>query len=589
MTLEVVCVIFMHAKSGVKMDKNELVTFLLRRYRTLQTIRLKNEEKRWFAMALVNHRTDSSSLSPSPVPDIVRHSNVPQNAVDDFVNYFVGNLVSPNIPWLGMMYESNDLTPQDDMAGANDYMGAMRNRILSEFASTNFYPQHKLAVKDRITGGLSVMLVRSSAQPNATAEERRKAKTVYTTLAPWDCWVDTNQFGEYDTLFYKKRMTVMQAYEMFGEELPEWMKKILEDGDPFNTWHDFLLCIYPRNKVYKKKRALFSEDKDFAVIWMYLSSANASNTDSGKSEIITESGSDYFPVAIDCWDMDGDNPNGTSPVIRNSESLVRMDNLEYETMLSLQKLNHQPVSGVQASLETFSDDPGARNVVASPELEVKPFPVNQSLEGSMAMQDRQEKMIQKMFNNDIFNYLSQQEMNKVFTATQVNAVKAEQLSLLASVFGNFQSSTEKFVSLTILVMSEDGRLPKGAAEILKGDGKIKVTIESTLAQELRAYTNRDANIALLEQCAAFMSLQQNDALLNFDFDEMARGIAQGLGVDHKVLKDKMLVLQERQMIAQQQAQQNQLQAALTQSEINRNNAGASNYNNAGGANQYGGR
>lgn len=122
-----------------------------------------------------------------------------------------------------------------------------------------------------------------------------------------------------------------------------------------------------------------------------------------------------------------------------------MDNLEYESMLSLQKMNHQPVSGVQASLETFSDDPGARNVVASPELEVKPFPVNQSLEGSMAMQDRQEKMIQKMFNNDIFNYLSQQEMNKVFTATQVNAVKAEQLSLLAAVFGNFQSSVEKHV------------------------------------------------------------------------------------------------------------------------------------------------
>ena len=137
-------------------------------------------------------------------------------------------------------------------------------------------------------------------------------------------------------------------------------------------------------------------------------------------------------------------------------------------------------------------------------------------------------------------------------------------------------------------MSEDGRLPEGADELLKGDGKIKVTIESTLAQELRAYTNRDANIALLEQCLVFANLQQTDALLNFDFDEMARGIALGLGVDHKVVKDKMLVLQQRQMIAQQQAQEAQLQAQLTQSEINRNNAGASNYNNATGNNQYGG-
>lgn len=539
-------------------------------------------------MALVNHRTEESSITPSPVPDIVRHTNVPQNAVDDFVNYFVGNLVSPNIPWLGMIYESADLTPQDDMAGANDYMGALRNRLLSEFASTNFYPEHKLGVKDRIIGACSAIMVRSSAPVDATPEEKLKASNVYTVLTPWDYWVDTNQFGEYDTLFYKKRMNVAQAYEMFGEDLPEWMKKILTNGDPFESWHDFLLCIYPRSKEFTNRRTIFAKDKNFAVVWMYLSADTGKKRTSGPSEIITESGSDFFPVAVDCWDRDGDNPIGTSPVIRNMESLVKMDNLEYEAFLSLQKMNHQPVSGVQASLESFSDDPGARNVVASPELEVKPFPVNQSLEGALEIQNRQESSIKKMFNNDIFNYLSQQEMNKVFTATQVNAVKAEQLSLLAAVFGNFQASIEKLVKLTIKVMSEDGRLPEGAAELLKGNGKIKVTIESTLAQELRAYTNRDANIALLEQCAAFMNLQQNDALLNFDFDEIARGIAQGLGVDHKVLKDKMLVLQERQMIAQQQAQQNQLQAALTQSEINRNNAGASNYNNAGGANQYGG-
>lgn len=541
------------------------------------------------AMALVNHRTEESSITPSPVPDIVRHTNVPQNAVDDFVNYFVGNLVSPNIPWLGMIYESADLTPQDDMAGANDYMGALRNRLLSEFASTNFYPEHKLAVKDRIIGACSAIMVRSSAPVDATPEEKLKARNVYTVLTPWDYWVDTNQFGEYDTLFFKKRMNVAQAYEMFGEELPEWMKKILTNGDPFESWHDFLLCIYPRSKEYTNRRTIFAKDKNFAVVWMYLSADTGKKRTSGPSEIITESGSDFFPVAVDCWDRDGDNPIGTSPVIRNMESLVKMDNLEYEAFLSLQKMNHQPVSGVQQSLETFSDDPGARNVVSSPELEVKPFPVNQSLEGALEIQNRQESSIKKMFNNDIFNYLSQQEMNKVFTATQVNAVKAEQLSLLAAVFGNFQSSIEKLVKLTIKVMSEDGRLPEGASELLKGNGKIKVTIESTLAQELRAYTNRDANIALLEQCMAFKNLEQTDALLNYDFDEIARGIAQGLGVDHRVLKDKQKVIEQKEAIMQMQQAQMELENNVKKSEINRNNAGASNYNNATGNNQYGGR
>ena len=537
------------------------------------------------AMAITNHRTKSASLSDSPVPEIVRHSNVPQNAVDDFVNYFVGNLVSPNIPWLGMAYEANDLTPQDDIAGANDYMGALKNRVMSEFGSTNFYPEHKLAVKDRIIGACSAIMVRSSASPDSSAEEKRKAKTVFTTLTPWEYWVDTNQFGEYDTLFYKKNMNVSQAYEMFGEKLPKWMKDILIKGDPFESWHDFLLCIYPRKKLYAK-RTIFAKEKTYAVVWMYLAGTTEGKTNEGPSQIISESGSDYFPVAIDCWDKDGDNPIGTSPVLRNMESLIRMDSLEYETMLAVQKMNHPAVSGVQQSLETFSDDPGARNVVASPELEVKPFPITQTIEGAMALQDNQEKAIQKMFNNDIFNYLSKQELSKVYTATQVNAVKAEQLSLLAAVFGNFQSSIEKLVMLTMLTMSEDGRLPEGAASVLKGDGKLKVTIESTLAQELRAYTNRDANIALLEQCMTFMNLQQNDALINYDFDEIARGIAIGLGVDHKVIKDKQLVKEQKEAIAQAQQQQLALENQVKQSEINRNNAGASNLNNANGNNQY---
>ena len=311
-------------------------------------------------------------------------------------------------------------------------------------------------------------------------------------------------------------------------------------------------------------------------------------TSTGPSEIIEESGSDYFPVNVGCWAMDGDNPYGTSPVIRNMISVDKLDGLSYETMLTLQKMNHPAYTGVQASLEGFSDDPGSRNAVTSPELAPQPIQLTQNVEGAFAVQEKQEQAVQKMFRNDIFNYLSRQDMQKVYTATQVNAVKAEQLSLLASDFGSYGKWIEGLVTLTILTMSENGRLPKGASEILKGNGKTRIFIESTLAQELRAYTNRDANIALLEQCASFVNLQKFDALDNYDFDEIARGIGSGLGVDHKVIRDKMKVQLERELRAQMQQKQMELQNSLTQSEINRNNAGASNYNNATGNNQYGG-
>jgi len=561
------------------MDNKELTASLLRRYRTLQNARKLNEKERWDAFALVNHRTVGASLSDSPVQKLRWHTAVPQNAVDDFVDYFVGNLVSPNIPWMGMMYRSSDMTEQDDMAGANEYMGSLKNAVMSEMAESNFYPANNLATKDEFCGACSAILIGND--PN------RKV-TTYTTLTPWQFWTDTDQYGEYDTLFYVRRMNVVQAYEKFGTNLPEFMVKVYEDkdADPYETWYDFLLCIYPRFKVKRRRRSKFAKEKEFAVVWMYLADGNTNTESTGKSQIIEESGSDFFPAVVSAWAYDGDNPYGTCPVMRNAMEIRRTDMLAYETALSIQKMNHNAYVGVAQSLENFSDDPGSRNVVQSMDLAPQPLPVTQTVEGAMALQEKQESAIQKMFKNDIFSFLSRNDNAKVYTATQINTSKSEQLSLMAPMFGNYQRRIEKLVKLTVLTMAENGRLPKGAKDILDGRGKIRVTIESTLAQELKAYTNRDANIALIEQCMPIAQISP-EALMNIDFDEVIRGIAIGLGVDHKVLKDKFVVMQQKVAMQQMQAMQAQQQAQLTQSEVNRNNAGAANLNNAGGANQYG--
>ena len=209
----------------------------------------------------------------------------------------------------------------------------------------------------------------------------------------------------------------------------------------------------------------------------------------------------------------------------------------------------------------------------------------QTIDGALKLQEQQESAVERMFNNDMFNYFGREENNKAYTATQVNAVKSEQLSLLSAVYGNFQKEIEKTIKLVIALMAENKRLPKGAKKLLKTKGKIRVVIDSTMAQELRAYTNRDANIALLEQAMTIAQVAP-DALNNYNFDEIARGIAVGLGVKYTVLRDKLVVAQERQLQMQIQQAQMQQQAQLTQSEIDRNEAGAENLNNAGGSNQY---
>lgn len=559
------------------MDNKELAVKLLKRFETLKSARKLNEEQRWFAMAIANHRTKGASLTPSPVPDIVRHTSVTSKAIDDFVNFFVGNLVSPNLPWLGMTYESEDGTDQDDIPNANEYLGMVRKKILAEMAASNFYPQNKLSTMDEYVAANSAVLV--------TNDPNRKLCN-YTTLTPWEYWTDVDRFGEYDTLFYTKTMTIANAFEMFGNKLPKWMLEVIDNDNAFDTWADFLLCIYPRTAAYTGKRSMFAKKRRFAVVWLYMGTSTASN--SGSAEVIDESGMDYFPAMVSSWEYDGDNQYGTSPVMRAIEDLKRTDKLAYETLYMLMKIDHPAYNGVRQSFDGFSDDPGSRNIVPTMEMAAQPLQIPHNLEGAMAMQEKQEALVQRIFSNDMFNFLSRDDNAKVYTATQVNAVKSEQLSLLAAVYGNYQRRIEKLVFLTAMTMADNGRLPQGAKDIFNADGKLRVMIESPLAQELRAYTNRDANIALLEQLVVFHNLGLDSKFNNFDLDGMIRKIANGLGVDYTIIRDKVDVEEENAQIAQMQAQQMQLQNDLTASEIARNNAGAANLNNAGGANQYGG-
>lgn len=557
----------------------ELTALLLKRFESLNNLRQLNFDERLEAMSFIEHRTKEASRTPSPVQSKILNTAVSKLAVDSFVNYFQGNLVSPNQPWLSIRYESSNLMRQDEMPGANEFVGRLQDAVSSELAVSNFYPEHRLSCKDEYVGAASAILIRNDPIRNVC---------VFETLAPWDYWIDVDQYGEMDTFFYKRNMNLAQAYEMFENKLPEEFIKILEEGNGYDTYYDFLLCYYPQKKIFTK--SIFDEEKKYASVWMALTSTTGENS-SGAAVIIDKSGADYIPVVFNCWDRDGDNPYGTCPVMRNIEEIKKADVLTYETFLSIQKINHQSWVGVAQSLENFSDDPGSRNYVQSMDLAPKPLEVNQTVDGAMQMQNEQYGVIQKTFNNDLFSYLSRQENSKVFTATQVNAIKAEQLALLSAVYGNFQKKIEKIIKIVVFLMAEHGRLPKGSENLVGKDinekaGKLRVVIDSTLSQELKAYTKRDANIAFLEQVAVFKQLQLDAALMNVDMNELIRGIGFGIGVDHKVIRDLSVVQQEQQAQQQLALQQMQQQQALTESEINRNNAGAANLNNSTGNNQY---
>jgi len=563
------------------MDSKDLASRLIRRWDSLKAVREKTEALRWEAMAYANHRTKESTAGYSPVPELTYFTSHSVIAIENFINGFLGNIVSQNQNWASFRYESKDFTEQDDIQGANQYLGLCQKRVMSELANSNFYSEDRLAYKDAFVGGCSAQFVYN--------DDEREI-TVFKTLQPWDWWCDFNKFGEYDTFFYKKTMTAYRAYQQFGEKLPEEIKKVVYENGGYDSEYDFLMCIYPRD-IKKPKRTQFPKRMKYACVWLSLSYSGTVNKTT-KGYIINEGGYNDFPVVIHTWDSDGENPYGTSPVIRALPELRRMNMVAYESSFALRKINHSAHVMTPAVSEAFSDEPEAKIIVPSMEQAPVPLQQTQTIDGAIAMEERQEEKISRIFYNDMFNYLSRQD--KVFTATQVNAVKSEELSLLSAIFGNIQSQKiNKLIKLVIAIMAEKKRLPEGAYEAI-GDGKngtLKIVLDSMLAQSLKAYTYRDSAIADLELCAQISQLGQVDqswldSMDNIDKNRLVRLALSGNGTDPSVIVDKAEVEMIQKQKAEARAQQAQLQAQLAQSEMVRNMGGASNLNNSTGANQY---
>lgn len=563
----------------------ELIQFLLKRFDHLKQVRALNEALRWEALAYANHRTKEASLTNCPVPDIELYATEGVVAIENFVNGFSGNLVSINQNWASFRYESKDFTQQDDIPNANEFLGTVQKLTMSELAQSNFYAENRLADKDSFITGCSAMFIDN---------DKEEKICTFKTLPPWDWWCDTNKNGKYDTFFYRKRMDAFKALEMFGKDCPESIKEAAykQDGkDP--TTYEFLLCIFPRKKPYVNGPTPFVKKRKFAAIWLYLSSGTDGITETvSKDEIVQISGYEKFPVVIHCWDQDGDNPYGTSPVIRNLPTLRKLNMYAYEEALTVQKNNHSAFVMTPAVEEQFSDDPFAHIIV--PSMEQAPQPLNQpqTIDGAIKLRAELVDYISRIFYNDMFNYLSRQD--KVFTATQVNAVKSEELTLLSAIFGNVQSQKiDKIIKYVVYLMGKNKRLPEGANEALEEGGKLKIVLDSTLAQTLRSYTFRDSGLAdleLIERVANVANASQSSEIAgmldNVEPNNLMRTIMFGNGSDPSVIRDKSEVMQIQMARAQQQAQMAQTQQQLAESEMIRNMGGMANNNNSTGRNQY---
>lgn len=541
----------------------ELYNALKQRFDALVERRKPNDALRWEALSYVGHRLKGSSDPDCPTPDTRLYSSAGVRAFNRFADGFMGNVMSRNIRWFATQYEDPLFQDTDDIEGANEYFSRTDQRMYSELDKSNFYPESMTAFKDSVATGSSAMFVQNDPENKICC---------YRTIAPWRWYADTNRYGTFDTFFYRYYLTNDKFLQEFEDTAPKELVESAKKNINSQDVRQIVQCIYPRDSYIKY--AKISKRKKYACVYLDITNAR----------VVKESGYDQFPVVIHVYDRSGDDIYGTGLVMAYISEFRKLNRLAYDFAFALRMSGKGMWAVPQSMVDKFMVQPEAvLPYTTQDQIPIRTDRADDSIQFQMQALSDQISLIDSLLYADMFTYMMRQ--TKVYTATQVNAVRSETLSLLAAVFGNTQKQKiEKSLRLTFYLMAKNNRIEAPPKALLKNMNTMNFTLNSVLAQSLQSYAQKDANLTNLETASAFANMGMTDVLDIYDFDYIARAISRGSGADARSTRSKATVEKIRSARQAQQAQAMQTQQALAQSEMIRNLGGKSS-NNPTGRNQ----
>lgn len=548
---------------------------LMRIYNQLYSIRKKGDALRWRAMAFCGHRTKESSISDDcPIPDVHLYDAAGKMAVRTLVESLGGAVMSPGQDWFSMRIEPRNYYTQLSPDFGNTYTTYAKKMMANEMNHSNFYDEQSLAFYDSVSCGYSCTMFMNDDEANQICLK---------TFEPWNCWFDRDLKGRIPIFFHKYTLNGVELLKEFGDSLDKQTAAQAKKGQ-MNVSFSLLHCIMERdrfrdgngrtirfsNRISKRMR--------YASIHILLSN----------NRILRESGYQRMPVIIHVWENCGDSPYGIGLVMSHIEEFSKLNRLGFEYGLSVAKLNHGAWLVPDTMLDSFSDNP--ESIIPYQSSDLIPRPLQESIDVKSIGEQLilQQQNIARIFYNDIFSYLLSQD--KVFTATQVNAVKAEGMAKIYPIYTRIQSQKiDPSLKMVFELMIENKRLDKPDRMLMIGSDKksnrLEFILDSAMSQMIQRYQAQTANALLFDLAKELINLGMGDLVDrymnvgNLILSTMMQvGASADLFVsakDRKDMETEMRELSSRQL---------DLENRLKESEINRNNAGASNLNNQIGMN-----
>lgn len=479
------------------------------------------------------------------------------SALRTSLNGFMSYLISPTQRWFVLKAggEVKNGFKADDIYGLNDYFETCQQEILKVYNNTNFYPTMKTFIADGMVQGTAALLIHEHKKQNEL-----DAPLCFRTLDPADFCIDEDEDEKVDTLYREFDLNLTSAWKRYGTKLPQNLIDLYKKGDSDFQRVGFVEAVFRRGSVLDKEGNEIDRElvatKDKKYTYMLVCKENRKVIDSGTYR--------DFPFAVQRWErVSDDTPYGVGLVMRLLPEIKTLNRNMKLQLIANEKMVNPPIT-VPLMMRDFDSSPGAVNFG---DVSQAPVPLNtvRNYEGFAQENERLRQVIQEGMYCNLFATIMRTP-NQYMTATTVQELKSEALSLMTATLNNLQEEVIiPVIKRTYQIMKEAGLLPPLPKEYVKIFGEeIHIELEGVLVSRMKTYLQTQGIQSGLQFVSQVAQLSGSaDLLFNVDMDEALRQGATSQGLPQSILREKSDV--EKLKVQQEKIRQEQLQAQQVES------------------------
>lgn len=471
--------------------------------------------------------------SPGTGVGLMNFDDTAQNSVQTLAAGLHSYLTNPASRWFAMRPKKSHLMESKTV---RLWMSEAETVAYDTLNSSNFAQEIHECYLDLVAFGTAVLYEEEDAE-DIVRFYCRPIK---------ECFIAEGENGRVDTLFREFKLTARQAFQRWGKDAGEAVKRALDQKD-YEKEMEFVHAVFPRHERDVSK----ADSQNMAYASVYLEKT--------MKHVISEGGYKEFPFFIPRFSKLSGESYGYAPATVTMPAIKMLNAVSKTYIRYAQKKTDPPIElPHDGYLLPLNLNPGGFNyrIQGTGDEGIKPIETGGDPNIGLEVMQRYETAIQRAFFVDMFLMLAQRD--KDMTATEVQERVAEKMLILGPVLGRLMNELlDPLIQRTVNILAERGALPPLPEELVDEDYKIEYISPLAKAQKYQELNSINGMMALVGQLAqAFPGV-----LDKIDSDQVVDVASEVFGIDPSIVLDDGEVAAIRQQKMEQMQAQQELQMA----------------------------